>query len=163
MSKTQKTKSQKLKIENKKKRVLHAFRRHADLVHEEYGDEQDDSPPIGAVLEIVDWMLDQARGAAGGNPTDIAKVERVRAFVHAKLESRPTCSPSESDLYCVIALAIAAMEKRHGSSGLADYVAAMVEQLDGAPAAPVPMHLPVRVVPHVRRAPRIVPHLYCMP
>jgi hypothetical protein len=116
--------------------------------------------PIGAMLEIGDWILDLARAAALDDTEDLATVERVRSFVHSKVRGLRARPPSESELLTALALAVAAMEKRHGVVGLGELVA---QGLD-----PV-----VRITPHSRRAParycftrrspRLAPHPYCEP
>jgi hypothetical protein len=108
--------------------------------------------PIAALLEIADWTLDQALVAASDDPEDIEKVALVRAFMHARSAGVCARTPSESDFHSVMALAIAAMEKRHGIEGLGEYVAEVVDQA-----------MPVSSGPRLRRGPHLVPHLYCMP
>ncbi len=113
--------------------------------------------PVGALLEIADWVLDLARGAAYDDAGDLQIVERVRAYIHARAHGLPARAPAESELLTAVALAVAAMEQRHGVVGLGELVA---QSLDAD----------VRVVPRAvspcriaRRAPRLSPHLYCVP
>jgi hypothetical protein len=109
--------------------------------------------PIGALLEIGDWMLDHAVAGTNGDPDDLAVVERVRRFMHRTIEGGIAETPTESDLLTAVALAVTAMEKRHGVVGLGQSVAEAIDQVG-------------HVAPHAcshKRAPRVTRHLYCVP
>lgn len=104
--------------------------------------------PIDAVLEIVDWLLDHAVVAAGDDADDARTVERVRSYVHDRVEGYPSRNPSESEVLTTIALAVAAMEQRHGMTGLGELVAHSVGLAEERSA---------------RRGPCLTRHLYCVP
>lgn len=104
--------------------------------------------PTGAILEIVDWLFDHAVVAANGNTDDVRTVERVRLHVHDRIEGYPSRSPTESETLTTLALAVAAMEQRHGLTGLGELVAQSVALAEGRSA---------------RRGPSVTNHLYCVP
>jgi hypothetical protein len=113
--------------------------------------------PIGALLEIGDWILDLARSAACDDADDIEIVERVRTYLHGRAHGVPIRAPAESELLTAIALAVAALEKRHGIVGLGEMVAIGLDgDLRVAPRAPG-----ARCRAH--RSPRLTPHHYCAP
>jgi hypothetical protein len=109
--------------------------------------------PIHALLEIADYALDTALTVANDDPDDVAAIERVRRYMHRSLKGGIAEHPAESDFLTVLALAVAAMEKRHGIVGLGETVAEAIDHIG-------------YVAPHAcsyRRAPRVTRHLYCVP
>jgi hypothetical protein len=102
--------------------------------------------PTKALLEIADWLLDLAATAAYGCHDDLGSVERVRRFLHATADKKAHATPTEEQFLTVIAMAVMALEKRHGLRGLGDQVAL---GLDAATYGP--------------RAPRVAHHVYLIP
>jgi hypothetical protein len=96
--------------------------------------------PTKALLEIADWLLDLAATAAYGCHDDLAAVERMRRYLHAVVEKKPRSIPSEEEFLTVIAMAVVALEKRHGLHGLRDQVAAGLDAATHGPRVPLVAH-----------------------
>jgi hypothetical protein len=102
--------------------------------------------PVKALLEIADWLLDLAATAAHGCHDDLVSAERVRRFLHATAEKKHRAVPSEEEFLTVIAMAVLALEKRHGLHGLGDQVAVGLE-----------------AATHGQRPPVLTQHVYLIP
>jgi hypothetical protein len=102
--------------------------------------------PSKALLEIADWLLDLAATSAHGVQDDLAAVERVRRYLHAVVEKKTPRIPTEEEFLTVIAMAVLALEKRHGLPGLRDQVA-----------------LGLDAATHGQRLPLLTHHVYLVP
>lgn len=102
--------------------------------------------PTKALLEIADWLLDLAATAAHGCHDDLVSVESVRKFLHATADKKAHVAPTEEEFLTVIAMAVMALETRHGLRGLGDQVA-----------------LGFDAATHGPRVPRIAHHVYLIP
>ena len=68
---------------------------------------------FGAFREASDWVLDVAAHIARDYRDEVAAVERVRAFMHAKLVDRPAQLRIDDVLF-TFALVLAAIERDLG-------------------------------------------------
>ena len=84
-----------------------------------------------ALREAFEWAIDVAAGLARDYPEEVESVERLRAYLRARLSGNPGTVPI-NDVLFVLALLISAIERGCGALGMSSANAPSAFHLPGA-------------------------------